>query len=371
MPPVNSIKMLAMFRFLFLWMALAVPRASAGFSSIYVFGDGVSNTNNVPTSGGATNYHGDRFCNGRVFVEVLSDWQGVTFDDTKNKSNFGNDSSVLLTNVNNLDLSAFTQQQVANFLFIVWANNADFVDFAGVIDTPYGDEVPWDASISQSLSNHVAAVTTLYNKGARKIVMPNAVDIMRTPFYNDFDEDDRLFVRQQIDGIDGIGGYNRQFKAAMTGAMIGKPGLQIFLPDTFAFFEQVLGNPESFGMVNPAPLNVGGLDAGNLTLQGPGAQYVFWDEFHPTAKFQMHLAAFIQQIISPVKVNSISLSGGNVHLQLENIPLGRAGVVLGSPNLQAPWSEDAVIGTTNPVVFPASGAKRFYRAAFPVVWTWP
>jgi hypothetical protein len=215
MPPVNSIKMRAMFRFLFLWMALAVPRASAGFSSIYVFGDGVSNTNNPPTSGGATNYHGDRFCNGRVFVEVLSDWQGVTFDDTKNKSNFGNDSSVLLANVNNLDLSAFTQQQVANFLFIVWANNADFVDFAGVIDTPYGDETPWDASISQSLSNHIAAVTTLYNKGARKIVMPNAVDIMRTPFYNDFDEDDRLFVRQQIDGINDIGGYQGRWVTPM------------------------------------------------------------------------------------------------------------------------------------------------------------
>ncbi len=305
----------------------------------------------------------------------------VTFDHTKNKSNFGNGSSELITNVNNLDLSALTAQQKADSLFIIWANNADFVDFSGDIGMPYGDLTPWNTRISQSLSNHVAAVTTLYNKGARRIMMPNAVDIMRTPFYNVFDPSDRLFLRQQINGTNGtneIVGYNRQFKAAMTGVMVGKPGLEIILPDAFAFFEQVLANPGAFGMINFDDLNAGGIDSGDANLNGDGAQYVFWDDYHPTAKFQMHLAAFFQQIISPVKVSPLSFSGGSGLLSVSNIPLGRAGVIQGSATLQpGSWVQDATINQplggnmTHSYPVPATGPKRFYRAAFPVVWIWP
>lgn len=347
---------------------LASMQAMAGFSSIHVFGDGVSNTNNAPTAGAAANYHGNRFCNGRVFVEVLSRWQGVTFDTTKNISNFGNDSGVLVANVNNLAAPVD-----AAALYVVWANNADFVDYTGEISSPYGSMSPWTTRINQSLSNHVTAITNLYNKGARKIVMPNAVDIMRTPYYNVFNSADRLFARQRI--IE----YNQQFKTTMAGVMVGKPGLEIILPDTFTFFEQVLANPAAYGMVNPNDLNAGGIDSGDPSLNGAGAQYVFWDDFHPTAKFQMHFAAFIQQIISPVKVNSISLSGGNVQVQLVNVPLDRTGSILGSANLQPPWAVDQAINepfvsggsTTKTYTFAASGPKRFYRAAFPVVWTWP
>jgi phospholipase/lecithinase/hemolysin len=353
-----------------LWM-LVGTQGLAGFSSIFVFGDGVSNTNNVPTQGGPAEYHENRYCNGRVFVEVLSDWLGVTFDTTKNESDFGNDSSVLIAKVNELDLSALTEQQKADALFIVWANNADFVNFTGDLATPWTDVTPWNTLTSTSIANHVTAITSLYDKGARKILMPNAVDVLRTPFYNAFRVANSVDYELARLRIGGNNGYNEQFRTAMKALMASKPGLQILLPDTFAFFDQVLANSEAFGMVNFNDSNAGGIDSGDPALNGAGAQYVFWDDYHPTAKFQMHLAAFFQQIISPVKVTSISISGGNVHLQLANMPLGRAGVVLGSPDLQAPWTEDAVIGTANPVIFATSGSKRFYRAAFPVVWVWP
>jgi len=361
-----------------LWVLIS-PQGMAGFSFIYVFGDGVSNTNNVPTEGGPANYHQNRYCNGRVFVEVLSVWQGVAFDTTKNKSNFGNDSSKLITNVNILDLSALTEQQKADALFVVWANNADFVDFTSDEPTPWTNPAPWDAMTSTSIANHVTAITSLYDKGARKIVMPNAVDVLRTPFYNAFRVANSVDYGLARLRIGGKGGYNEQFKSAMKALMASKPGLEILLPDTFAFFDQVLANPAAFGMVNYNDSNAGGIDSGDPALNGIGAQYVFWDDYHPTAKFQMHLAAFIQQILSPVKVNSLSLSGGNVHLQIANIPLARAGSIQGSANLQPPWTQDLAISepfvaggsTTKTYSFASSGPRRFYRAAFPVVWTWP
>jgi phospholipase/lecithinase/hemolysin len=342
-------------------------KAAAGFSSIYVFGDGVSNTNNTP-SGGALNYYENRFCNGKVFVEVLAGWQGVTFDTTKNVSNFGNDSAELVTYAN-----GFTDPgDAADSLFIVWANNADYVDFTANEPEPWTDPVPWNAKAATMIANHVTAITELYDNGARTIVMPNAVDVMLTPFYNVFREEssaDYLLGRQRIIN------YNAQFKSAMIDLMALKPGLEIILPDTFAFFEQVLADPAAYGMINFDDFNTGGFDSGDPSLNGAGAQYVFWDDYHPTAKFQMHLAAFIQQAISPVKVNSLTRSGSNVHLQVANIPLGRDGVILGSANLQPPWAQDAVIdedvNTTQSFVFPANGPRRFYRVAFPVVWTWP
>lgn len=352
-----------------LWI-LTSPLAMAGFSSVYVFGDGVCNTNVPPT--GTAPYYGNRYCNGKVWVEVLSAWQGETLIGANNVSFFGHGSAELKTSV-----QAFpAPPDAATSLFIVWCNDADYVDAIGaVIDYPFGDLEPWTQLAATSISDHLIALGTLYNKGAREIVLPLAVDVMSIPFYNEIEQVDRVFARSRI--IE----YNTQFKAAMLGFMASKPGLKIHLPDTFSFFEQVLANPGRYGMINPSREvgNAGGLDSGDPALNGAGAQYVFWDDYHPTARFQMHLAAFIQQIISPLKVNSILLTGGNVQMQLANVPLGRAGSILGSPNLQPPWVQDWTINepfveggsTTKTYAFAASGAKRFYRAAFPVVWTWP
>jgi hypothetical protein len=364
-----SIKFRSMFRFVFLWMALAVLRASAGFSSIYAFGDGVCTTTAEPTG---IPYYGGRYCNGRVWIEVMAKWQGVTYDQGKNISEFELDSIDLKNSAN-----AFVQPPDAGTaLFIVWRNDADFVNAIGAdISVPYSNAAPWDALADQSIADHVYAIGKLHDKGAREFVMPNAVNVTSVPFYNDFDPDDRAYARARI--IE----YNAQFKQAMLGLMAARQGLKIHLPDTFTFFEQVLANPVAYGMINPSieEGNAGGLDSGDPALAGAGAQYVFWDDYHPTAKFQMHLAAFIQQIISPVKVNSLSLSGGNVNLQVANIPLGRAGFVQGSANLQPPWAQDLAFtepfvaggSTTKTLIFPASGTKRFYRTGFPVVWTWP
>ena len=351
--------------FCLLCLGLSGPQALAGFSSIYVFGDGVSNTNVQPEGGGA-DYYGTRYCNGRVFVEVLAGWQGVTFDPAKNLSYFGHVSEELLANLATFPAPA----DAAQSLFIVWNNDADYVDaILSDISLPFGDLTPWNDLRTRSIADHLSAVATLYDKGARKIVMPLAVDVMSVPNFNAVGESDRAFARQRI--VE----YNAQFKTAISGLMASKPGLEIVMPDTFAFFDQVLADPGAFGLVDFEDENAGGLDSGDPALDGAGAQYVFWDDFHPTAKFQMHLAAFFQQIISPVKVNNLSLSGGNVQIQVANIPLGRDGVILGSANLQPPWAQDAAIDedllTTQTFVFPANGPRRFYRVAFPVVWTWP
>ena len=42
----------------------------------------------------------------------------------------------------------------------------------------------WTNAINQSISNHFAAITNLYAKGVRTLIMPDAVDITEIPYYS-------------------------------------------------------------------------------------------------------------------------------------------------------------------------------------------
>src|SRR5208282_3415135 len=74
-----------------------VVPVQAAFSNLYVFGDSISTTTN--NTSGLPFYYGQRFSNGRVWVEVLAQRQGLTYDPNKNWSYFYNSSTTMLANV--------------------------------------------------------------------------------------------------------------------------------------------------------------------------------------------------------------------------------------------------------------------------------
>lgn len=341
---------------------------TAAFTSLYVFGDGVCTTTVTHANNLKLKYYGNRYCNGRVWVEVLAQWQGLAFDSARNKSYFGQDSGELITNINTFTAPA----DVATALFVVWCNDADVLEFSQVNTPPYssGDLAAWTSFITQAVNRHTTAATNLYNKGVRTIIMPKAVDVTAAPYYS-LSATDKAFMRQRV--IE----FNVSLEAAMISLMSSRAGLRIHLPDTFGFFDQVLATPSAYGLVNT------GIDAvSNIAIPsftGPGASYIFWDYVHPTAKLQIYLADLSQKMISPVKVNAISRSGNTSQITIANIPLGRQGIVEGSSNLQPPWNPDVTFtqpfsaggSTTGNVNATSTAPSRFYRVKFPVVWTWP
>jgi phospholipase/lecithinase/hemolysin len=338
--------------------------APAAFTSLYVFGDGVSSTSFVPIPSLSPYYYGHRECNGRVWVEVMAQWQGLTFDTNKNLSFFGQYSPVLVSNINN-----FVPPPDANTaLFIVWINNADFVyDVQNY--SPYTSIklAAWTNAMNLSLSNHARAVTNLYAKGARTLVMPNAVDISKTPAYPGLTPADKSFIRQRI--ID----FNAAFTVTLSNAAASLPGAKIYIPNTFTLLDDALAHPTNYGLINPG---IDALDDPSLTdysLNGPGANYVFWDYLHPTAKFQMILADITQQLLSPVRIDQITSFPGSNRLETVNIPIGRNGIVMGCSNL-VNWVDDQNFNSTNltqSIFVPANDPLRCYRLRFPFVWTWP
>ena len=339
----------------------AVLPAPAAFSSLYVFGDGVCSSTDNPNGGSI--YYLDTYCNGLVWVEVLAKRQGLTYDASKNWSYFGHYSSEMVTHVNQ-----FSPTNANTALFVVWVNDADFVYNMQYL-YPDLSVASWNSAMNGFLANHYQAITNLYAKGARTLVMPNAVDITEIPQYSGLPPSERSFIRQRV--ID----FNTAFAALLNQARAALPGVKIYMPDMFAVFDDMLAHPGNYGLVNPG---TDALEVSSLNpwyLDGPGAYYVFWDPFDPTAKVHEIAADTVQQMISPVQITNLTLLNGSNRLDVANLPIGLGGFVSGSSNLlSGAWTTMTnfdSISAMQAVFVPASASLRYYRLQFPFAWTRP
>ena len=341
------------------WLCFLAFPAQAAFTSLYVFGDGVCTTTNGP--GNSTNYFGKRYTNGRVWIEVLSQRQGLAYNASNNWSYFGHYSSNMLANV-----GRFSPPPDGNSaLFVVWVNDADFVwnvDY-------YGTNLAlWSKAMNQSLTNHYKAITNLfYAKGARTLIMPNAVDLSQVPYYSGLPAGETSFIRQRI--VD----YNASFVLMSNQATAALPGLTIHVPDLFTLLDEVLAQPPVYGLINPGVDALFDTALKDKSLDGPGASYVFWDYLNPSAKTHAVMADLVQQMIAPVLISQLTSLGASNRLDLGNVPIGRNGAVLGSDDLLN-WADVQGIDSTNltqTAFVPAAGSRQFYRLRFPFAWSWP
>ena len=357
-------------RFILLALSCGVVSlpSQAAFSSLYVFGDGASSTTDGP---GGASYFGRRYSNGRVWVEVLAQRQGLNYESNKNLSFFGHYSPIVVSNVN-----VFVPPiDVSSALFVLWIVNADFVN--NLSDThfaPYttNNLVIWSDAMNLSLSNQFFAIQTLYNKGVRSLILPNAVDLTKIPYYVGLAAASKSFVRQRI--ID----YNLAFAARLNQARAAFTNLTIYAPDLFALLDDVVAHSASYGLTNALynGQSVCVLDnpaLANKALNGPGTNYIFWDYLDPTAEFHAAIADQVQQVIAPVHLGNLTSGPGTNQLKIENIPVGRDGMVETSSNCLS-WTTVRSFTSSNltqTVIVPAPGDRGFYRLRFPASWSWP
>jgi hypothetical protein len=342
----------------------ALP-AKADFSSLYVWGDGVTSTtttSNQPTA----YYYGKRYCNGRVWAEVLAQRQGVTLSANNNKSYLWHTSDILVT-----DANQFSATDASSALFVIWVNDADFVwDMTYIY--PSVDPTAWNNAINSSLNHHSQAITTLYGKGARTFVMPNAVDTTKVPYYGGLIlyPSDATFIRQKVIAFNtGLASLANQLRATL-------PGIRIIVPDFFSLLDNMLANPSYYGLRNPYT-GAYALNDGYTSLSNaPGTTYVFWDYQDPTAKAQEVMADLTQQLLSPAQISNVVALKGSNRLDVLNNPGGLGGFVDGKTNLS---SGNWTLGLTNfistnatqSIFVQTSGQPQFYRLRFPLSWTWP
>jgi phospholipase/lecithinase/hemolysin len=352
-----------------LLFGLAACPVQAAFSSVYIFGDGVSATTNNISS--LTNYYGQRFSNGRVWVEVLAQRQGLGANSitnanwsysSNNWSYIGDYSSNLVKNVG--DFNAPTN--ATNALFVVWVNDADFV--YDVIN--YATNITqWTNAMNLSLTNHFVAITNLYAKGARTLVMPNAVDLSGVPAYQDYAAATNGFLRQRV--ID----FNTAFTTTLMNQIkTSCPGITIYVPDFFTLLNNILTNAAAYGLTN-AGIDAVDSSLTNQSLTGPGANYIWWDNQDPTARANAVMADVAQQLISPARITNLTVLDGSNLLGVASLPIGLNGFVDGTTNLvPVNWTTVTNFNSTNAtqtIFVPASGPMQFYRLRFPFTWFWP
>ena len=372
--------MKSFYRFTMVFFFAVAGLAHATFSSLYIFGDGTSATTNSFLS--ANYYGGTRYSNGRTWVEVLAQRQGLGASSltstnwsysTNNRSFYGHYSFLLVTNVNNFVAPA----NATNALFIVWVANADFVEDVGNLGGGIpGNLAAWTNSINQHLTNHFRALTNLYAKGMRTLVAPNAVDLTKVPQYTSYTPAGRAFIRQRIVEFN-IAYSNRlnQIKAI-------SPGLTIYSPDVFSLLDEVESNAIQYGLTNvlddttnviSAQQNL--LPAQAAVLNGPGTNYIWWGPIAPSARFHAVIADTAQQLISPVSAGGLISVNTSNQLPIVNAPVGMNGIVLFATNLdQTVWLTNSTFSTltvTQSVFVNPTNSQRFYRLKFPWQWTWP
>ena len=268
-------------------------------------------------------------------------------------------------------LSFPSPTNASSALVVVWVNNADFVNYMGTI-YPSLNTTTWSNAIQSSLTNHSQIITNLYAKGIRTLVMPNAVDISKIPQFVFNSTENKAFIRQRV--IE----FNEGLNHIVTNLTTSLTGLKIIIPDIFMLVDDVVIYPTNYGLTNALYLSqsVSAVEdpfLSDKSLNGPGANYIFWDFQAPTAKFHMHMADKAQQLLSPSSISDITSVNTSNQLSMADLPVGRDGVVEISTNFLN-WATAANVTTTNlnqSILVDAPGEHGFYRLRFPFLWSWP
>jgi phospholipase/lecithinase/hemolysin len=354
----------------FLLFGSAVFPAQAAFTMLQVFGDGISATTNNPSPG--PQYYGKRYTNGRVWVEVLAQRQGLTLYPTNNWSYYYNSSTTMLANVSSFQ--APSGVNMSNILFVIWVNCADLWFPATYSGTSMNQ---WTNAINQSQTNHYKAATNLYARGARTLIMPNAVDVSTIPEFNS--SPNTNFIHQRC--LD----YNIAFSNTLNRIRASCPNLTLYEPDFFTLLTNMLAHAANYGLTNTLcdGVSIDAIDAAYCdsytypiaVTNGYGTNYIFWNIDNPTAMVHAWMANLTQQLISPVQISNITSLNGSNQLVMANVPIGQNGLVLGRTNLLlGNWTTNVTFissNATQSVFVTPSGPVWFYRLSFSYSWTWP
>lgn len=293
------------------WMMVAGCVAAEvrgdSFSKLYVFGDSLSDTGNAYLASGGGGefgpdgsyptppYFNGRITNGPVYVEYLAD--GLGLSATPSLLGGGNHAfGGAMTG------SGFSPQGVPNIgtqidgfllggpaidgseLFVVWGGAND-IALGGIFDPliPVGN-----------LANHITALAAA---GAGNFLVPNLPLLGETPFARSLGPDVQV-------GLNALtAGFNLAL-AATLGSLEANLGVTIFRLDVAALFQSALDDPAAYGLTN---VTDAAFDRATGTIVPNPGEYLFWDDFHPSATTHRFLGQ--TAILAVPEPSSLVLSG--------------------------------------------------------------
>ena len=306
--------------FVGLWLSAASAMALPVYSTVYVFGDSLSDSGNVfQVSGGTVPdpvyYDQGRFSNGpnyadrlwtslglagnlapRVYAPVAPQGTNYAFGGARSRYTTadlqaGTDLPPALGNTPTtgslLNQVAFYQGDVSGLadpeaLHVFWFGGNDAADVLNVFGLL--GSVQADAYLAQAVSDATAALNALVGIGVRKLLVIDAPDIGLTPRVRELDATNpgTAAVATAI-----ASAYNAGIEQALQG-LASVPDLDIIQFSSFDLMQEIVADPGAAGFTNaeaPCLVNFFVLPppTGPVSECGNPQDYLFWDEFHLSA----------------------------------------------------------------------------------------
>jgi phospholipase/lecithinase/hemolysin len=281
-----------------------------GFSTIYSFGDSLSDAGNIslgslgilPIGNGV--YSGGRFSNGNVWVQDLAQKLGLAAPKpslaggTDYAYGGAETGPTAIHAANPSDLPSQVGQFVASVphpsptaLYTVWAGSNDLLDIANSAQTPAEQQ----ATVQQAVNNEVGSIDGLIAHGAKNLVVMSVPDLAVTPYEK---------ARPASDATSSALSqtYNNELGAALQ-AIMASGGASIDYVNTYAMLDAAVASPATYGFSNVTqPVWNGNLtssSSGMLAATGAAQSgYLFFDDLHPTAAGHALLAAGVTQSLT-------------------------------------------------------------------------
>lgn len=274
---------------------------AAAYGALVVYGDSLSDNGNLFAATTALGspypgapYHDGRRSNGPVAVEGLAADLGVPLIDfawigaTTGVGNYADAGSVTslgayglpgMTTVYNAT-QPLLAPYVAEGLFVVWAGPNDLL-------APAPGDTPFE-TVQRAVANELALIASLQALGVTHILAPGMPDLGLTPYFRS------LGPVAAAQGSLLTDGFNALLLAGLP------PDVLYF--DTAALLRAVVAEPGYFGFDNVRdPCFTG------ASLCGDPQDYLFFDDFHPSAATHALLAdRFLAVVPEPA---SLMLTG--------------------------------------------------------------
>jgi phospholipase/lecithinase/hemolysin len=299
-------------------LACACTPAAAAYTSIFAFGDSLSDAGNLiledQGEGPLAPYVNGHFSNGPTWVEDLSQMLGLgamnPFLGPSGGTNYAfGGAQTGTTDINPSNPSSpihidFPDQikafnlvdpnpvKGALYTLDIGANDimnalAEFV--GGKISLPEVETV-----VSQAEGNTIDSVKTLVGLGAQSLLYYDVPNLGLTP----------RFDGTPLQGL--ASGLAASFNAAVLEGLTQLDGLKVFTLDTYDLLGEIKADPSGFGFTNVTdPCWTGGFtDPNSGTLCSPNLddqnQFLFWYEVHPTAAGHLLAAEFALDALNTV-----------------------------------------------------------------------
>lgn len=291
------------------------------FSSLYAFGDSLSDAgsspsavtsiykilnNNCDLSHPCPPYEEGRFSNGPVASEYLAEAlfpEGVTATNfhsyaiggaTSGIGNYGDGGTATEQGLFNLPgmnqelelykrgLNDSGDAADPNALFLVWGGANDYLTH----DSPI--------AAAQNIGGYVG---DLAEAGAKHILVPNLMDLSKTPFARAEGEEAQAQAFSFV--------FNTELATQLGMVSSNFPTTEIFQFDTYSFVNNVIQDPASYGFTEVQDPCLSSLF---IPCGDPGS-HLFWDDSHPTTSAHAILGSAFASAVPEPQINAMFMAG--------------------------------------------------------------